>query len=226
MDDPEPVEAMKCRPGIVFVLLVFAAPARAHVGMENSTEVRLYQDRTQVVVRTSYALAWKLLGGEAPLSSDEAELERVKPLLEKEATGLFEVSQGGEEMHPQTVSCRYELNQDVAFVLRYAPATRWPLRFKAGFLRGLGSLDSGTIAVFDQRKSPNRLEIDPISGKVLRQGDETFSVASGAAESEPPAVVPMPSVEAPSRKWGWKILIGVAIGIVLLSAGQRAAGRS
>ena len=42
------------------VLLLLLVPAKAHLGNENNTEVRVYSDSIRVVIRTSILFAWSL----------------------------------------------------------------------------------------------------------------------------------------------------------------------
>lgn len=161
---------------ILLLLVALMATARAHVGMESSTEVRLYPDRLQAVVRTSFALAWKFLGARAPEGYGEAERKLAQPMLMELAGDLFEVTADGRRIPPTRIDCQFELDQDVAFVLVYPKPQNWPVVFHARYLRGLGPLDSAPIAFFDQTGSPRLLVTEPLSGTVLMQGKESFAI--------------------------------------------------
>ena len=160
----------------VFAMFSVIGKLSAHTGFESSTEVRIFSDRMQVVVRTSYGLAWKLIGNEAPASSDEASQVIAKPLLLERAPGLFDVASGGIAMAPKKTSCQFELNKDVAFVLTYDRPVRWPLVLKARYFSVLRALDSGTISVFDQTNLPPSEEAKPFLGKILFANDPSLSV--------------------------------------------------
>ncbi|OYV05186.1 MAG: hypothetical protein CFE26_12935, partial [Verrucomicrobiales bacterium VVV1] len=75
-----------------FLLLLTAGSASAHLGNENNTEVRVYSDRMQVVVRTSIPFAWTVLGERAPAVADETGRVVARPLLIAAAPGLFQVT--------------------------------------------------------------------------------------------------------------------------------------
>ena len=160
----------------VVLMLVMIGELRAHTGFENTTEVRVFPDRMQIVIRTSYALAWKMLGDRAPASNDEAGQVMAKPLLEEKAPGLFEVTAAGIPMTPRKSKCQFELNKDVAFVLVYDRPEKWPLVLKARFFDLLDTLASGTVSVFDQTNGSLTGDVEPIAGKVLFRNDAEISV--------------------------------------------------
>ena len=47
-------------------LLASACMARAHLGNDNTTEIRVHADSMRLVLRTSIPFAWSLLGENAP----------------------------------------------------------------------------------------------------------------------------------------------------------------
>mgnify|MGYP002279115488 CR=1 FL=1 len=65
----------------VVVFLAGLGTASAHSGYENETAVRLHADRMDVVVRTTFGFAWKILGHRAPGDIGEAAQQIAKPLL-------------------------------------------------------------------------------------------------------------------------------------------------
>ena len=194
--------------GLVRFLAAIAmlGTASGHTGFENQTEARIYQDRMEMVVRTSFALAWKILGERAPAAADEAGQAIARPLLVAEAAGLFDVTAGGVALMPTAKDCIFELNRDVAFKLTYERPAKWPLVLKARFFNLLGPLDSGSVSVFDQTAAPYQRDIEPFAGKVIQAGDPSLSVTPGpAAVAENPAAPP--AAEPPS--FGRFFLLGI-----------------
>ena len=186
--------------------------ASAHGGFENRTDVRIYQDRIDIFIRTSYGLAWKILGDRAPATADEANKEIAKPLLAEAATHLFDLTADGKTMPPKSSACFFELNQDVAFKLTYARPAQWPLVLHARFFNLLGPLDSGTVSVFDQTDHPYQLDIEPIAGKVISARNPTMSVSIEPAPVAAPAATiptppPSPAKEYPS--FGQFVVLGI-----------------
>lgn len=157
------------------VTLALTGNLRAHAGFENQTEVRIYQNRMEMVVRTSFALAWKILGERAPATADDAGRAIARRLLVEEASDLFEVTAGGVALVPKAADSVFELNSDVAFKLTYERPAVWPLVLRAQFFRLLGPLDSGSISVFDQTLVPYQHDTDPVAGKVIHASDPLFS---------------------------------------------------
>ncbi|MEO5712741.1 MAG: HupE/UreJ family protein [Luteolibacter sp.] len=177
----------------IAVLFCSIGGLSAHTGFESSTEVRIFSNRMQIVVRTSYALAWRILGDQAPADSGEAARAVAKPLLEAAAPDLLDVTVAGMVMKPDTFKCQFELNKDVAFVLIYERPSQWPLVVKVRFLSLLGSLDSGTISVFDQSDGILSGDVEPVAGKVLFSNDPSLSVTLALKVTVAP--VPAPAVE-------------------------------
>ncbi len=166
---------------LVGIVTLFCATGAlsAHNGFESSTEVRVFSNRMQVVVRTSYALAWRILGDQAPAGYGEAAQTLAKPLLEAAAPDLLEITTAGTVMKPGAARCQFELNKDVALVLTYERPPQWPMVVKVRFLTLLGSLDSGTISVFDQSDGNLSGDVEPAAGKVLFASDSSLSVDLG-----------------------------------------------
>jgi hydrogenase/urease accessory protein HupE len=185
----------------VFLLLVvslLAGKAAAHTGFENTTEIRVFPDRMRMVVRISYAFAWKMLGERAPATMDAAGQALAQPLLLERASGFFDLSAGGVPLAHKTSKCLFELNDDVAFVLTYDRPKAWPLVAEARFFHLLGSLDSGTISVFDESTGRPDADIEPVAGKVLFSNDTVFSYAPAAVNPVAGEVVPpAPALERP-----------------------------
>lgn len=167
--------------------------AQAHLGLENDTEVRIYADGMKIVVRTSVAFAWTILGERAPMSSDEDGKLIAKPLLSQAAPGLWEVAAGDKKMTPKSSDCVFEPYNDVAFVLNYERPVGWPLLFTARFFPLPGPLETGTIKVFDQTASRFMRGVEPVASKVIDGENPSLSVpmipaAEASKAMESPAV--------------------------------------
>lgn len=186
--------------------MILLGTASAHTGFENQTEVRIYQDRMEMVVRTSLGLAWKILGERAPAAADDAGKVIARPLLAAEAQGLFDVTAGGVAMVSKSTGCVFEINRDVAFTLSYERPATWPLVLKARFYKLLGPLDSGTITVFDQTAAPYKHDVEPIAGKLIMAGDLSLSVTPGPVAVAATPIVP-PASEPPT--FGRFFLLGI-----------------
>ena len=182
---------------LILATLSVIGEAGAHTGFESSTEVRVFSNRMRIVVRTSYALAWRILGDQAPTGSDEAGQAIAKPLLTAAAPGLLDVTAAGLAMTPSQSNCQFELNKDVAFVLTYERPSQWPLVVKVRFMNLLGPLDSGTISVFDQTIDDPTRDLEPIAGKVLFSNDPALSVTIGPKVPEPAAEAAAPVTSSP-----------------------------
>lgn len=184
----------------------------AHGGFENRTDVRIYQDRIDLFVRTSYGLAWKILGERAPATADEVGRVIAKPLLVEAAPDLFELTAEGRTLHPKSRDAIFELNEDVAFKLTYERPARWPLVLRARFFNLLGPLDSGTLSVFDQTTAPYQHDVEPIAGKVISAGDPAMSVSiEPTPVAEPAAAIPAtpPSPANKESSFGRFVVLGI-----------------
>ena len=205
---------------IVAVLLLTALPAAAHLGYENETEIRIFSDQMRVITRTSIPFAWAQLGDRAPAAADQAGQEIARPLLTAAAPSLFEITAGGEPMHPVSSDCVFEPGNDVAFVLNFDRPKAWPVVVRANFMSRLGSLDSGTIRVFDYSASRFSRDLKPIAEKTIDQRDATISFSL----SDSPRLAPQTAKEAAAsptiethadRPLVWFGLLAGLIGIVV-----------
>lgn len=196
----------------ILLFLVLTGTGEAHLGNENNTEVRVYADRMQVVVRTSIPLAWRILGDRAPADADEAGKAAARPLLAAAASGLFQVTEGGRAMETTRTDCLFEVENDVAFVLIFPRPHEWPVEMKANFLETLTNLDTGTIRVFDFTASRFNSDLEPLVEGVIHQGNPSLSFSLGAAAIvADPEPRPTPAVTAkedrPEPRGFWVFLI-------------------
>lgn len=189
------------------LLLLLAGIAQAHLGNENNTEVRVYADRMQMVVRTSIPFAWKLMGNQAPVMADEAGRASARSGLIAAAPGLFTVSAGGKPMTPTKVDCVFEVENDVAFVLTFSRPAEWPVTVKANFFEELTNLDSGTVTVFDFTTSRFNSDLKPVTEGVIHQRSPEITFFLGAAalqiasEAASKPEVPVSSLPQKDRSW-------------------------
>lgn len=183
----------------LFVVIAFLAGAgsvSAHSGFENETEIRLFADRMDVNIRTTYGFAWKILGHRAPNDIGEDGQRVAGPLLVTEAPGLLEVTSGGKVMAPRGVDCQFELDEHVVFLLTYDRPAVWPLGIKARFFDSFDPLTTGTVRVFDQTDDPFRRDIDPLAEGRIYRGKPAFTYHP-APLAEVVAPPPAPPVSAP-----------------------------
>jgi hypothetical protein len=166
-----------------------AGNAIAHIGNENSTEVRVHADSMRVVLRTSIPFAWSLLGENAPAMADEAGQAVALPQLIAAAPSLLIVTAAGNPMTPTFVNCMFELQEDVAFIYNFKRPTEWPVEVKIGFFNRLGDLDTGTIAVFDYMASRFARDVEPLAQKSVDRNNPSLSFT---LVSPPVAAAPAP----------------------------------
>ncbi|MES2439512.1 MAG: hypothetical protein V4584_10615 [Verrucomicrobiota bacterium] len=188
-------------PRLLFLLLILATPmaARAHVGFENNTEIRVYPDSMRVVVRTSVPFAQVLLGNGAPAMADETGQAAAKPLLAKAAADLVSITAGGKRMAPVRTECLFEVQNDVAFILDFPRPEEWPVVVKAEFFPLFGNLETGTMAAFDSTASRFSRDVEPLVSRVIDPRNASISFSPGApAIAETPvesAGTPLPAMK-------------------------------
>ncbi|NQX01296.1 hypothetical protein HQ447_11620 [bacterium] len=189
--------------------------AGAHLGLENTTEVRIFSNEMRLIVRTSIPFAWALLRERAPASADEAGQAIARPLLIEAAPGLFTVTAGGELLTPLKTDCLFEVEKDVAFILTFERPRQWPVVLEARFLPLLTSVDTGTITVYDYTASRFSRDLEPLLRATLDTRNPSVSFRLPAAAVSP-AVVATPNPPRPhGRAW---------IGICLLLSAVAAIG--
>ncbi len=185
------------------LFLLSAGTTRAHLGNENDTEVRVYADRMQVVVRTSIPFAWTVLGKQAPVVADEQGREVARPRLASAASGLFHLTAGGKPITATMADCLFEVENDVAFVLVFERPLVWPVVLNATFFPLLSNLDSGTIRVFDFSASPFNSDLKPLVEGVLHQGNPSFTFSLKTPESDVAHGVEPEPVPAATAEPAW-----------------------
>lgn len=179
-------------------LLAFIAgcgSVSAHTGFESETDVRIYADRVDVILRTTFSFGWKLLGEHAPADVGDVGQAKARPLLVEKAPGLFEVRVGGIVLKPKKADCRFELDQHVVLLLTYDRPTEWPMVLRARFFDILDSLSDGKIRAFNLTADPDRRDIEPFAGKIIYRADPVFSFAPippavETADSSEPSAAP------------------------------------
>ncbi|RYD21326.1 MAG: hypothetical protein EOP88_11775 [Verrucomicrobiaceae bacterium] len=198
---------------MTLLLLVPCGLATAHVGMENTTDVRIHADRMEIVTRTSYALAWGLLGGRAPAGADPAGADpagadpagqaAALPLLKEEAPRLLELTTPAGLLVPVRTDCVFEVQDDVAFTLVFPRPKEWPVTLRAGFTRLLGDVDQGRVSVFDHTDAGYRRDMEPFVVRPVsrRHPTASFSLEVPRVEVAAPATEAAPQGKRASRMW-------------------------
>ncbi len=201
--------------------------ASAHGGFENDTEVRLLPDRMRVVVRTSYSFAAMVLGESAAPLADPSYQEAARARLAQAAPTLWEVSAGSRVLQPIGTDGAFEPHGDVAFILTFERPIDFPLVFKAHFFPRLGSLETGTVKIFDQTADRFRRDSQPITAKTLRAGDVSLTLnqipppladpalptsESLATTAHPAALAPRPSASMILLAAGSLFLLAILLG--------------
>lgn len=207
------------------VLLLLLVPAKAHLGNENNTEVRIYSDSMRVVVRTSVRFAWTLLGEDAPAIADEAGQAIARPQLIALAPDLLTVTAGGKTLVPTKVDCVFEVEKDVAFVVNFERPAEWPVVIVANFFDRFSSLDTGTISVFDHTASRFSGDLEPLARAVIDQRSPSLSFSLAAAVSRTATRISStePSAAVPRKLLGISILVLLA-GLIGLLTHRRLRG--
>ena len=188
---------------LMTLLLVPCGPALAHVGMENTTDVRIHADRMEIVARTSYPLAWALLGERAPATADAEGQATALPLLKAEAPRLLELATPEGPLVPERTDCVYEVQDDVAFTFVFPRPKSWPVTLRAGFTRLLGEVDQGTVSVFDHTGAGYRRDMEPLVVRPVSRRFPTasFSLETASVEKKAAAVKVAPLAKSASRMW-------------------------
>lgn len=204
---------------ILTLMLMPCGLATAHVGMENTTDVRIYPDRMELVTRTSYALAWALLGERAPAGADPAGQAAALPLLREEAPRLLELTTREGPLVPVRTDCVFEVQEDVAFTLVFPRPATWPVTLRAGFTRLLGDVDQGTVSVFDHTNAGYRRDMEPFVVRPVsrRHPTASFSPETAVAEKAAPAASAGPLSKSASRMWVLPVTL-MAAGVVFYLA--------
>jgi hypothetical protein len=191
-------------------LKISAFTLQAHVGFENETEVGVYPDRTEVLVRTSHSLANRLLGDTAAAVIDADHQQELMPRLTELGRNLFTLSDNGEVLEPLESECFFELDQDIAFKVSYRSVRSWPLVLHARFIDRLGPLDGGRISVFHLMDASGRCaDHEPIAGKILTPERSSLEVIPGPLVTD--SALPTGSAPTPAERAPYHMPIAVAL---------------
>ncbi len=180
------------------LLLALPHPARAHLGNENTTDIRVDADSMRLVLRTSIPFAWSLLGENAPAMADEAGKVAAMPMLASAAPALLTVTAGGKRMTPSQVDCLFEVQDDVAFIFNFKRPAEWPVEVRMEFFDRLGSLETGTIAVSDYTSSRFARDVEPFVRKTLDRNHPSYSFALVQAPVAATPLPPLPPAREPT----------------------------
>lgn len=193
----------RCLRGLPALLwLAGAALAAAHTGFENNTDIRILPDEMRVVVRASHAFAAAMLDGAAPSTRTPEGREQAQPLLAAAAGRLFEITAGGAPLAPTKAECRFEVEDDVVFLIDFPRPTQWPARVEARFFGKLGGMDSGAISVTDSSASRFDRNAEPFLRQRLDANHTAVSFSPGelvALTAPVPPILPTPPVSAPDE---------------------------
>ncbi|RYD49278.1 MAG: hypothetical protein EOP85_01925 [Verrucomicrobiaceae bacterium] len=204
------------KPLICLLAILPMARLAAHVGLENTTDIRLHADRMEIVTRTSPMLAWALLGPDAPAGYDAAGQEAALPLLRQQAARLLDVMAAEQQMVPLKTDCQFEVEDDIAFTLVFPRPTTWPVTIRTGFTHLLGEMDRGTVSFYDHTEAGYRRDIDPTAVRSISRRHPKASFQP-VAISAPPVTMEVPEPPKPGRTF-WPVLIMVSVsGAVLLT---------
>lgn len=203
-------------PGKILTLLMLAlcGTARAHVGLENTTDVRIYPNRMEILTRTSIPLAWALLGQRAPLTTDASGQAAALPHLLEEAPRLLEVTTSAGAMVPSRTDCVFELHDDVAFTLVFPRPTTWPVTIRASFVSLLGEMDLGTVSAYDHTTAGYKRDMDPFIVRPISRRHPTASFSLITPEAEKTSTAISPRETTHRRVWLIPLIIA-AMGMVL-----------
>ncbi len=200
---------------ICVAFFLTGAPASAHTGYENETEVRLYADRMEINLRATFGFAWKLLGASAPADFGEPGQRIAEPLLTEHALRLFTVTSAGSVIPPLSSRCVFELDEHVFLQTTYPRPPAWPLEIRANFLSQFDPLTNGSISFFDQTDAPYQRDIAPLASKTLFQASPVFTHDPRPQPAESPAETTTPAASPPPPRTS---LPAIAIAAVLIAA--------
>lgn len=185
-------------PGVVCWMLSMIGTAFGHAGWDATTDVRLFPDRLQLVIRMMPTEAWRILGDRAPAGLDEEALGTAVPLLEARGGDLYEVRAGNEVLKAGKVSVALERSGGFAWLVDYPSPTQWPVRIKPRFAAEIGPDFKATITFYDQTKPVFPGDLEPVAGSVQTGQDLSFELPRPVAsvEENPPVQETPASVEA------------------------------
>lgn len=208
---------------LTMLMLLLSGTAGAHVGLENTTDVRIFPDRMEIVSRTSLPLAWAILGEQAPATTDVAGRAAALPHLVEKAADLLEVSNGGDPMAPIRTNCVFEVEDDVAFTLVFGRPTTWPVTIRAGFVQFLGDMDRGTVSVYDHTNAGYKRDMEPFIVRFISRRHPAASFGIAAPAVEKPARRTASEKKAANRMWLLPVSITALAMALYLARRRRAA---
>lgn len=194
---------------ILAVLVTGAAPASAHTGFENETEVRIFADRMEVNTRATFGFGWKLLAERAPADIGEAGQRIATPLLVDLAPGLFEVKSDDRVMTPRSADCQFELDQHIFLQVVYDRPPSWPLTLRATFFDRLDPLSNGTIRIYDQTDAPYQRDLEPLAQGIIHPPSPVFTYDPRPDSVESPADTGSPQKKSGASGFSGYFLLGI-----------------
>jgi hypothetical protein len=207
-----------------WMLALAFSPARAHNPLTGSTDpfqgwvvARLRPDHLDFEVRLARTLAYSLVGlTAAPTSAVSAELPTLSvstmplppdpllmqayPLLVKLAPSLYQITDDGAALHPQTVEISVaSLDGDIRFLMTYPRPAPGPLRFQANYFQQMPATHTDAFQVVND------------TGQTLAQADLTQAKPGLDFTLSPPR-----RLAGGTRRWlewGAVLLVAAAVGI-------------
>lgn len=131
------------------LLCVMSNRASAHLGHGSEIQVRVFDDKIRIVLRTAVVNAWSFMGEGAPETFDEIGQGAAIPQLKKLAPELMLLRRDGVNLVPLEVDAVFEVDDHVAFVYVFPLPDEGPVEVEARFLRSLGDMETARLTAFD-----------------------------------------------------------------------------
>lgn len=123
-----------------FLAALLVSRVYAHDPFEMTADCKLTPQKFQMRVTMTQGTAWALIEKTLPKRTkfDPSKLDKFVPAFEAEAGTIFSVSAGGEPLPLEGKQVRFTQEEDVEFILDYAPPKKSPLRIEASHVRRMG----------------------------------------------------------------------------------------
>jgi hypothetical protein len=201
------------------LLCVMSSRASAHLGHGSDIEVRVFDDKIRVVIRTAVINAWTFMGEGAPETVDEIGQAAAIPRLRKLAPDLMVLRRGAVNLMPREVDVVFEVDEHVAFVYVFPMPDASPVEVEVGFLKLLGDMETARLKAFDQAETSTDKDTEAFLIKNLHRGNFRAIMdlpRAGMTRFSPP-IPPMPKVHAAHQRksrMAWGLGMGAAAAIV------------
>lgn len=165
------------------MLLFTGGTALGHLGFHGEAIVRLYAERTELILKVPPQDAWMLMTN--PPSYDEAGIATAIAFFSERAPKFYEITGAGARLPVRSATVTHEVDGRFAFVLQY-PRVSWPLRIRVAFSKEFGGDFQVPVSVFDLRE--NRFRSDPVPIAAALQTEQNNTL-----EFSDPKVAPVAS---------------------------------